>query len=103
MCGLFSLQDKHIAGIYHSNMRRARETAEIVAARLGDAASASSTVQDPLLAEGVPAIPRPPSTLFHPTKATVDACVSVAYVLHIPDILLDSPLSSHMTVYFCFF
>ncbi|KAL8271136.1 hypothetical protein Esti_004939 [Eimeria stiedai] len=66
------LKEKKVAGVYHSNMRRARETAEIVIAKLGDAAPAVSAVQDPLLAEGVPAMPLPPSTVFHPTQATVD-------------------------------
>ncbi|KAL8445717.1 hypothetical protein Emed_005399 [Eimeria media] len=67
------LKDKKIAGVYHSNMRRARETAEIVASKLGDTAPTVSAVQDPLLAEGVPAMPLPPSTVFHPSQATVDA------------------------------
>ncbi|CDJ67533.1 phosphoglycerate mutase family protein, putative, partial [Eimeria necatrix] len=58
-------------------MRRARETAEVIAAKLAAAAAAAErpgvpTDQDPLLAEGVPAMPLPPSTVFKPTQETVD-------------------------------
>ncbi|XP_026192665.1 serine/threonine-protein phosphatase Pgam5, mitochondrial [Cyclospora cayetanensis] len=67
------LKDKRVSAIYHSNMRRARETAEIIASKLGDTTPGITTVQDPLLAEGVPAMPIPPSTVFHPAPATVEA------------------------------
>ncbi|OEH74802.1 phosphoglycerate mutase family [Cyclospora cayetanensis] len=71
------LKDKRVSAIYHSNMRRARETAEIIASKLGDTTPGITTVQDPLLAEGVPAMPIPPSTVFHPAPATVEAALQL--------------------------
>ncbi|KYF42535.1 phosphoglycerate mutase [Toxoplasma gondii ARI] len=62
------LKDQHVVAIWHSDMKRARETAEIIHK---EAFPDRPLLQDPLLAEGVPAEPVPPSRTFKPTQEEI--------------------------------
>ncbi|CBZ50118.1 putative phosphoglycerate mutase family protein [Neospora caninum Liverpool] len=62
------LKDQHVVAIWHSDMKRARETAQIIHK---EAFSDVPLLQDPLLAEGVPAEPVPPSRTFKPTAEEI--------------------------------
>ncbi|PFH35378.1 phosphoglycerate mutase [Besnoitia besnoiti] len=62
------LKDQHVVAIWHSNMKRARETAEIIHK---EAFEDTPLLQDPVLAEGVPAEPVPPSRTFKPSAEEV--------------------------------
>lgn len=62
------LKGKKIRGVFHSDMKRAQETAAIIGTHL----KGVDLVEDPVLAEGVPAVPEPPSSTFHPTDIEVE-------------------------------
>lgn len=63
-------QNQHVVAIWHSGMKRARETAEIIHK---EAFAEIPLIQDPILAEGVPAEPVPPSRTFKPTREELQA------------------------------
>eukprot|EP01069_Polyplicarium_translucidae_P013422 Polyplicarium_translucidae@DN959_c0_g1_i2.p1 len=61
------LQGKRVAAVYHSNLRRAKETAAEILAHV----PTSNVREDSDLAEGVPAHPEPPSSTCAPRAAVV--------------------------------
>ncbi|PHJ25480.1 phosphoglycerate mutase [Cystoisospora suis] len=62
------LKNQHVVAVWHSGMKRARETAEIIHK---EAFADIPLIEDPILAEGVPAEPVPPSRTFKPSLEEV--------------------------------
>eukprot|EP00916_Digyalum_oweni_P022407 GHVL01037128.1.p1 GENE.GHVL01037128.1~~GHVL01037128.1.p1 ORF type:complete len:234 (-),score=41.00 GHVL01037128.1:245-946(-) len=62
------LKDKKISGIYHSNLSRAKETAETIAKHF----PGIPLTADPELAEGIPAYPEPPSRAYFPNPKDIE-------------------------------